>query len=407
LTRLMMTPPPVAYLALGVVAWLALSAAGVHATLAGAAVALAVPVRAPRHRDAEAAYRFSGAFRESPDEMYARAAAKSLRAAVPIDERLHAACSPVVSYLILPAFALANAGVTIDGSTVPEALSSTLTWGVILGLVAGKFAGVFGAAVVLRAIVPGAFGAGISLDRIAGGAALCGIGFTIALYVAGIVIDDPAALNQARLGVIAASLVAAALGFVLFRLGDRFHRRRDDDVLVRPVDPGRDHIAGPIDAPITIVEYGDFRCEFCLKASGVVAEVRAQLGDGVRYVWRHSLPHGTHVAAVGAAKASEAAAAQGRFFDFAHALFADQEHQSPSDLDRHARDLGLDVTRFDDDLASDRTAERVQEDVLDAESMDIRTSPAFFINGVRYRGPHDADPLIRALTNVTIGLPNG
>ena len=177
-----------------------------HATLAGAVVALAVPVRQENGH-------------------------------VPIDERLHAACSPYVTFLVLPAFALANAGVTLGGSIMLEAATSTLFWGIVIGLVAGKFIGVFGTAVAVLTIAPGQSGSGLTLDRIAGGAALCGIGFTVALLIANIVIDDPGAQNEARIGVIAASVIAATLGSVLFRMGDRLGQRATSSVAEAGFEP--------------------------------------------------------------------------------------------------------------------------------------------------------------------------
>ena len=96
---------------------------------------------------------------------------------------------------------------------------------------------------------------------------------------------------------------------------------------MRPVDSRRDHVFGSDDAPYTIVEYGDFQCGFCLKASGSIQEVRAQLGDQLRYVWRHAPLTQTHPNALAGAEAAEAASLQGRFFEFERGLFADQENQ--------------------------------------------------------------------------------
>jgi protein-disulfide isomerase len=158
---------------------------------------------------------------------------------------------------------------------------------------------------------------------------------------------------------------------------------------------------GDVDAPYTIVEYGDFQCEFCLKASGSIQEVHEVLGDRLRYVWRHAPLSRYHPNAVAAAEASEAAALQGKFFEMERALFADQQNQRPSDIIRRAEEIGLDVERFERDLVSPEVAARVRDDILDAEAMDITVTPTLFINGRRHTGPYDARSLIQALKETT------
>lgn len=386
------------YATLAIVVWLAFLASGVHPTLAGVAIALLVPVYRPNRRDVEHALNLARTFRQSPNTQYARAAANSLREAISINERLQSAYAPYVAYVVLPLFALANAGVVLSGETLAAAVRSPITWGIVVGLVVGKLLGVLGSAVVLRWLRLGEFGPGLTLDRLAGGGALCGIGFTISLFIVELAIDDPAAQNAARVGVLMASVVAFVLATVIFRISDA--RRPIEELghtLMRPVDPQRDHIFGPVDAPLTLVEYGDFQCGFCLKATGAVLEIRRQLGDRVRYVWRHAPLTEYHPNALAAAEASEAAALQGKFFEFERSLFADQEHQLPSDILRRAEELGLDMEKFEADLSSPDVAARVRDDMLDAEAMDITAVPTFFVNGVRHVGPHDAQSLIRAL----------
>jgi protein-disulfide isomerase len=239
---------------------------------------------------------------------------------------------------------------------------------------------------------------GLTIDRLAGGAALCGIGFTISLFIVDLAIDDETAQNAARVGVLAATVVALGIATLIFRISDAVRPREEAGLtLVRPVDPARDHLFGDPDAPMTIVEYGDFQCGFCLKATGSVVEVQRELGDRVRYVWRHAPLTRYHPNALAAAEASEAAAKQGRFFEFERSLFADQENQLPSDILRRAEELGLDLDRFERDLSSPEVAARVRDDMLDAEAMDITAVPTFVINGRRHVGPYDAQSLIRAL----------
>ncbi len=397
------------YATLSIIVWLAFLASGVHPTLAGVAIALLVPVYRPDRRDVEHALELARTFRQSPSTEYARAAANSLRESISINERLQTAYAPYVAYVILPLFALANAGVTLSPEILGAAVQSPLTWGIVVGLVVGKLVGIWGAAAVLRALRIGDFGAGLSLDRIAGGAALAGIGFTISLFIIDLAIDDPDAQNAARVGVLAASVIAFALGALLFRAADARHPGEEvGQTLVRPVDPRRDHIYGPADAPYEIVEYGDFQCGFCLKASGSIQEVMAELGPNLRYVWRHAPLTQQHPNALAGAEASEAAARQGKFFEFERGLFADQDNQLPSDIVRLAERLGLDVPRFERDLTSPEVATRVRDDMFDAEAMNIRSVPTFFVNGRRHTGPYDAQSLIRALqSDAGAAVPHG
>lgn len=397
-TRFLPTGRGPVYATLAIIVWLAFLASGVHPTLAGVAIALLVPVYRPDRRDVEHALELARTFRQSPNSEYARAAANSLRESISINERLQSAYAPYIAYVILPLFALANAGVVLSPEILSGAIASPLTWGIVVGLVVGKMLGVFGSAAVMKLLRIGEFGPGLTLDRIAGGAALCGIGFTISLFIVDLSISDEQAQNEARVGVLAASVIAFLFATVIFRISDAV--RPDGDArqtLARPVDPRRDHVFGPADAPYTIVEYGDFQCGFCLKASGSIQEVHGVLGDRLRYVWRHAPLTQFHPNALAGAEASEAAALQGRFFEFERGLFADQENQRPSDIVRLARDLGLDVERFERDLTSPEVTGRVQDDILDAEAMGITSVPTLFINGRRHTGPYDAQSLIRAL----------
>ena len=386
------------YGTLAVIVWMAFLASGVHPTLAGVAIALLVPVYRPNRRDVEHALDLARTFRQSPNTEYARAAANSLRESISINERLQSAYAPYVAYVILPVFALANAGVELSPAILAAAVRSPITWGIVVGLVAGKLLGVFGSTALMRLFRLGEFGPGLTLDRIAGGAALCGIGFTISLFIIDLAIDDPAIQNEARVGVLGASVIAFTLATVIFRMSDAARPATAiGQTLLRQVDPARDHIFGPADAPFTMVEYGDFQCGFCLKATGSVEEVHRELGDRLRYVWRHAPLTRYHPNALAGAEASEAAARQGKFFEFERSLFADQEHQLPSDIIRRAEELGLDVDRFTADLESAEVTQRVRDDMLDAEAMEVTAVPTFFLNGRRHTGPFDAQSLIRAL----------
>lgn len=394
------------YATLAIIVWLAFLASGVHPTLAGVAIALLVPVYRPNRRDVEHALELARTFRQSPNTEYARAAANSLRESISINERLQSAYAPYVAYVILPLFALANAGVELGPDILAGAVASSLTWGIVVGLVIGKLVGVFGSTALMRVFRLGEFGPGLTLDRILGGAALCGIGFTISLFIVDLAIDDPIAKNEARVGVLAASVIAFVLATIIFRVSDAVRPDTESgQTLMRPVDPARDHLFGDPNAPYTIVEYGDFQCGFCLKASGSIQEVAAELGPELRYIWRHAPLVQYHPNAQAGAEASEAAAMQGKFFEFERGLFADQENQRPSDIIRLARDLGLDVEKFEKDLMSAEVTARVRDDMLDAEAMNITAVPTLFINGRRHVGPYDSQSLLRALRQGSDAAP--
>ncbi|MGM7677329.1 Na+/H+ antiporter NhaA [Microbacterium sp. A94] len=386
------------YALLSIIIWLAFLASGMHPTLAGVTIALLVPVYRPNRRDVEHALDLTRAFRQSPNSQYARVAANSLRESISINERLQTAYAPLVAYAIIPLFALANAGVHVSGEVLTAAVRSPIMWGIVVGLVVGKFVGIFGATALMQVFRIGSLGPGLTLDRIAGGGLLSGIGFTISLLIVDLAISDPDTQNIARVGVLAASVIAFALASLFFRISDLVHPMTEvSRTLVRPVDESRDNTFGPDDAPYTLVEYGDFQCEFCLKATGAIAEVQRGLGDKVRYVWRHAPLTSYHPNALAAAEASEAAALQGKFPEFMRSLFADQNNQLPADILRRAVELGLDVDRFETDLNSAEVTARVRDDTLDAEAMEITAVPTFFVNGVRHTGPFDAASLIRAL----------
>ena len=387
-----------AYTVLGFALWLAVAAAGVHPTLAGVAVALLIPVFPPQRNEVERAAELTRAFRESPNTAYARAATRSLRDSISINERLQSAWAPYIDFIVLPIFALANAGVRLDPETLGAAVSSPLTWGIIAGLVVGKFVGITGATALVRMLRIGRLAPGLTMPRIAGGAALSGIGFTIALFIVGLAIEDRETQDLARVGVLAASVISFALGWAIFVVGDRLRPPVPiGKVLVRPFDPERDHFRGRPDAPFQITEYGDFECPFCSRATGSVDAVIEHFGDDVRWVWRHLPLETVHTHAKEAAQAYEAAALQGKFLEMARTLFANQDELTTDDLFEYARQLDLDMDRFAADLRSPAVVRRVEDDQLDAEMMDLHSTPTFFIGGKRHMGPWDSATLIRAL----------
>lgn len=400
LVRLLPAARGPAYAVLGLALWVALFIAGVHPTLAGVAVALLIPVFTPARHQVEQAVDLIRAFRQSPNSQYARAATRGLRQSISINERLQTEVGPYVSFVVLPLFALVNAGVRLDSESVSAALRSTLTWGIVAGLVVGKFVGITGATWFMRRTGIGELAPGLTLRRVAGGAALSGIGFTISLFIVDIAIDDPSHKEQALIGVLIASVVAFLAGWAIFRITDWVSPPEPVGMkLLRPVDPDRDHIRGDPNAPLTLVEYGDFECPFCSRATGAIDEVRAHFGSELRYVWRHLPLERVHPRAFDAARASEAAALQGKFWEMAIELFGHQDDLEWSDIYRYAVAAGCDIERFDQDVRvhSSKVLHRVQDDAQDAELMDLNSTPTFFVNGKRHKGPWDSASLIRAL----------
>jgi protein-disulfide isomerase len=170
--------------------------------------------------------------------------------------------------------------------------------------------------------------------------------------------------------------------------------------LIPEVGVERDHIRGPLDASITVIEFGDFECPPCGQAEPVARELLAD--TDLRIVWRHLPLIDVHPAAQLAAEASEAAASQGKFWQMHDVLFEHQEDLVPADLVRYAADIGLD--RFHDDLKRHVYKTRVAQDVESADLSGATGTPTFFINGQRHYGAYDLDSLTTAITSARARL---
>ncbi|MDA0168597.1 Na+/H+ antiporter NhaA [Solirubrobacter taibaiensis] len=388
------------YLVVGLILWVAMVESGIHPTLAGVVLGLLVPAYASRAEDVREAGALARAFGQSPLPELARSAKLSVERAVSPNERLTELLHPWSSFFIVPVFALANAGVVINGELLERAFSSTVTWGVIVGLVVGKFVGIGATSLIAARLGLGRLPGRIRPGELLGGAALGGIGFTISLFVADLAFDSQLLADEARIGILTASLLALVVGWGVFAL-DKWRAADDEDapimVLDEDVDPVRDHIRGPVDAPYTLVEYGDFECPFCGRATGTVEELRERFGDQLRYVFRHLPLPEVHAHAELAAEAAEAAAEQGAFWEMHDRLFAHQDALEPGDLVDHASALGLDVERFARSLGSGDHAPRVRADVASAQASGAEGTPTFFVNGRRLLGRYDADTLAAAL----------
>jgi protein-disulfide isomerase len=159
----------------------------------------------------------------------------------------------------------------------------------------------------------------------------------------------------------------------------------------------RDHILGPEDAPITLVEYGDFECPYCGAAHSILKEVLEVMADDLRFVFRHFPLTQIHPHAEAAAEAAEAAGAQDRFWDMHDLLFENQQTLDSRRLVRFAEQLGLDTVRFVREVQEQAHQERIREDFSSGVRSGVNGTPAFFINGVRYDGSWQLGPLLTAL----------
>ncbi len=164
----------------------------------------------------------------------------------------------------------------------------------------------------------------------------------------------------------------------------------------------RDHVTGPPDARVTLVEYGDFECPHCGAVHPVIMAARKAFGGNLRYAFRHFPLRSSHPHALAAAKAAEAAGEQGRFWEMHDRLYRRQSEMEDADLERHARDLGLDLERFRRSLGERAHEARIREDLASASSSGVRGTPSLFINGERYDGLLERDEIFAALARAAV-----
>jgi protein-disulfide isomerase len=226
----------------------------------------------------------------------------------------------------------------------------------------------------------------------------------VSLLIASLAFDGKQ-LDEAKFGALSAVVVASILTWAVYRLTAMLSPARRARALlgtaqqmldlIPAVDPARDHIRGPAEASVTVVEYGDFECPYCGRAEPVV---RSLLADtDIRYVWRHLPLTDVHPAAQLAAEAAEAAAAQGMFWPMHDLLLQRQEDLRPKDLVRYAAELGLEPGQFHEDLLRHVHGARVAQDVESADLSGVSGTPTFFINDQRHYGAYDIASLQAAV----------
>ncbi|MGO9448632.1 MAG: Na+/H+ antiporter NhaA [Solirubrobacteraceae bacterium] len=391
----------------GIGVWLAMFESGIDPVVAGLAIGLVTSAYPPARDDLERATELTRSFREQPTPELAYIAQRGLTATISPNERLQYRLHPWASFLVVPLFALANAGIHMDGRVLSDAVSSPVTIGIVLGYLLGKPLGILGASWLASRRALGGARLSVTWPGLAGTAAVAGTGFTVSLLIAGRAFGGGELLDQATLGILAAAILSSLLAWIVFaviarmpasvrarQLGATAEQLID---LAEDVDPARDHIRGAPDAPVTLVEYGDFECPYCGRAEPAIRELLADWGDDLRYVFRHLPLSDVHPWAQLAAEAAEAAGAQGKFWEMHDLLLAHQGELTPGHLRRYAQELGLDVERFAEELRRRVHAARVGEDVASADASGVSGTPSFFINGRRHNGVYDVDTLSAAV----------
>ncbi|MEU4677758.1 Na+/H+ antiporter NhaA [Micromonospora sp. NPDC023737] len=393
------------YLLLGVAAWVAVSVSGVDPVVVGLLMGLLTYAYAPSRVELQRASDLFRLFREQPTPQFAHSVRAGLIAALSPNDRLQHLYHPWASYLIVPLFALANVGIVIDGELLARAATSPVTIGVVVAYVIGKPAGIILTSRLVARLTHNRLRPPVGWAAVTGVGAVSGVGFTVALLIASHALSGPA-LDEAKLGILVATVVSSVVTWSVFRLAARLPEPRrarallgtaDEIVdLLVPVQTDRDHIRGPAEAPVTVVEYGDFECPYCGQAEPVVRELLAEFTN-IRYVWRHLPLTEVHPHAQLAAEAAEAAGEQGAFWEMHDLIFEHQNALRNADLLHYADQLGLDLVRFREYLTERRGADRISEDVDSADLSGVSGTPTFFINGRRHHGAYDIVALSAAV----------
>ena len=389
------------YLLIGIAAWVAFFKSGVDPIVVGLVFGLLTYAAPATRASLEQAYDAFRLFREQPTAELAASAREVVRTSISPNDRLAQIFHPWSSYVIVPLFALANAGVVLNAGFLARAYTSPVTLGILIGYLVGKPAGTAGVAWLVSRVSHGRLRPPVGWGAVAGAGAVAGIGFTVSLLIASLALHG-VALAEAKLGILSAALAASALTWIVFRLVNLLPVRLRLRALlgtaevitdlVVPVDDARDHVRGPERAPVTVVEYGDFECPYCGLAEPAVRELLRDFGD-VRYVWRHLPLTDVHPHAQLAAEAAEAAAGQGAFWEMHDLLLDHQGALTTRDLLGYAGSLGLDTERFFSDLRAHMGAERVRQDTDSADLSGVSGTPDLFrqwqkaLRRIRYRNP--------------------
>ncbi|MGH3621296.1 MAG: Na+/H+ antiporter NhaA, partial [Sciscionella sp.] len=282
--------------------WGALLASGIDPVVAGLAVGLATSAYLPRRNALEEATTLVRLFREQPTPELARSATTGLAATLSANARLQHVFHRATSYLVVPLFALANAGIVINTHLLARAVTAPITIGIIAAYVVGKPVAVFGTSWLIARMSRGAIRPQVGWAGVLGSGTIAGVGFTVSLLIADLAFTGQQ-LDEAKLGVLMAAIGASGLSLIIYRLTgalpDAARTRallgtaRQLTDIVPPVDVTQDHMRGPEDAAVTVVEYGDFECPWTGMVAPTARELLADNSD-IRYVWRHLPLHDVH-----------------------------------------------------------------------------------------------------------------
>ncbi|MEV5967448.1 Na+/H+ antiporter NhaA [Kribbella sp. NPDC051952] len=404
-TRLRYQQRRFVFTVLAVVLWCALLASGIDPVVAGLAVGLATSAYVPRRDALEQATTLVRLFREQPTPELARTATRELTGTLSANARLQHTYHRLTSYGVVPLFALANAGIALHSGLLADALTAPVTIGLFLAFVVGKPVAVAGTSWLITRTSHGAVRPSVGWAGVVGSGLIAGVPFTLSLLIADLAFTGTA-LEEAKLGVLAAALGAAVLTLAFYRVIALLPARARTRALLGtggqlndlapPVDATRDHIRGPADAVVTVVEYGDFECPWTQMAAPTARELIAS-NTHIRYVWRHLPLHDVHPHAQLAAEAAEAAGLQGKFWPMHDLLLAHQDNLELDAILAHAETLELDLDRFRADLTAPDHATRIAQDIDSADRSGVAGTPTFFINNHRHEGPQDLPTLSRAI----------
>jgi Na+/H+ antiporter NhaA len=394
------------YALLGATAWVAMQRSGIDPVVVGLVMGLLTIAYPASRSDLEEATDLFRVFREQPTPELAQSARAGLRSAISPNERYQQLFHPISAYVIVPLFALANAGIVINGPFLSHAYGSPITLGIIAAYLIGKPIGISGATALVTRLSGGRIRPPVGWGSVIGGGAIAGIGFTVSILIATLAFHGPE-LAEAKLGILTTLVGAPLMSWIVLRATRKLPRERrlralvgSSEVIVDlavPVDLERDHVRGPDDASVTLLEYGDLECPYCGQAEAVIRELLLEFGGELRYVWRHLPLNDVHPHAQLAAEAVEAAAAQDRFWDMHDSLISHQDRLTVRDLVADAEALGLDVDGFREHIRKNKAAARIAEDVESADLSGVSGTPTFFINGHRHQGSYDIEHLSDAV----------
>ncbi|MET9127106.1 Na+/H+ antiporter NhaA [Streptomyces sp. NPDC004528] len=396
----------VPYVVLAVGMWVALLESGIDPVATGLVVAMITFAYPASRTDLERTSGLFRLFREQPTPEFERSLRQGLATVISPNERLEQLFHPWTSYAIVPLFALANAGVHITWTGFTDAFTSPIALGILIAFLLGKPLGIAAGAALTTWTSRGRLRPQVGWGAVLAGSSASGVAFTVSLLIAALAFNEEQ-LTQAKYGILATIPLSFALTWLISaaihalspsgRARALLGTGKGIIDLVAPLDPDRDHIRGPRNAPVTVVKYGDFECPYCAQAEPMMRQLRDDVGGDIRFVWRHLPLDDVHPRAKLAAEASEAAALQGAFWPMHDLLLSHQSELGPEDLLRHAENLGLDVKKFQRDLRDRAVVSRVAEDIETADRSGVAGSPTFFVNGRLHRGAYDLATLTESV----------